>query len=106
VALYWVIPAWAALTVAAVPVVVAFGHPAEFRLWLLTGWVVGAAAAVVRYVELSDTVGATYDARAAVWIGVAVAALLPLAVVLGWRAATDRDAEQPVDAVIDTEQLP
>ena len=105
-ALYWVIPAWAALTVAAVPVVVAFGHPAEFRLWLLTGWVVGAAAAVVRYVELSDTVGATYDARAAVWIGVAVAALLPLAVVLGWRAATDRDAEQPVDAVIDTEQLP
>lgn len=85
-AMYWVVPAWMAVTAAAAPVVVAFVRPGSLRVWLLVGWLLGAGAGVVMFERFQAYQGATEAARSGTWAVVAVASLVPLVVVLALLA--------------------
>jgi hypothetical protein len=91
----WVLPAWMALTATAIPAAVALARPSWFGVWMLAGWVVGAGAGLVRYVDISLGFGANEEARAVSWIMVAVAALVPLGVVLARYARRDGMRDEP-----------
>jgi hypothetical protein len=52
-------------------------------------------------VEVYEGNGASEDAAAGVWVGVAVGALVPLAVVLARLARNDRDPERPAGTEVE-----
>jgi hypothetical protein len=89
--MYWVIPAWMAVTAAAAPIVVAFVRPGPLRVWLLVGWLLGAGVGVTGYLQFLELQGAVEAARPTTWA--AVAMLVPLAVVLA-RTERPPDASQ------------
>ena len=85
--LYWALPAVALVAVdRRAPSRSRWARPHGFRVALLVGWLAGAPVAILRYGDLADVVGAPSDARATVWVGAAVAVLVPLGAVMAWTA--------------------